>query len=139
MECQIILNMNKMKKALVFSAILLFLCIGSERSSADNFWCGGRLISVGLTKYEVLNKCGEPNYKDYRYETRIKRDYYRDLFPSDNFYRYREREKYREPLFVDEEVLIEEWTYNLGPTRFIRYLIFENGRIVDILTGDYGF
>jgi hypothetical protein len=62
MECQIILNMNKMKTALVFSAILLFLCIGSERSSADNFWCGGRLISVGLTKYEVLNKCGEPNY-----------------------------------------------------------------------------
>ena len=132
-------HMNDMKKVLVFSAILLFLCIASDRASADNFWCGGKLILVGLTKYEVLNKCGEPNYKDFRYEKRIKRDFYRDLFPSDDLYRYRDRQKYREPLFVDEGILIEEWTYNLGPTRFIRYLIFENGRIVDILTGDYGF
>jgi len=132
-------NMNRMKKTLVFSAIIVFLCFAYERASADNFWCGGKLILVGLTKYEVLNKCGEPNYKDFRYEKRIKRDFYRDLFLSDDLYRYRDRQKYREPLFVDEEILIEEWTYNLGPTRFIRYLIFENGRIVDILTGNYGF
>jgi len=116
---------------------LVFLAAG--RAHADNFWCGGKLISVGLTKYEILSRCGEPDHKDFRYETRIKRDFYRDLFLSRELYRYREREKYREPLFVDEEVLIEEWTYNLGPTRFIRYLIFENSRLVDILTGDYGF
>ena len=52
---------------------------------------------------------------------------------------YREKELYREPYLAVEDILIEEWTYNLGPTRFIRYLIFENGRLVDIKTGDYGF
>lgn len=50
-----------------------------------------------------------------------------------------EKDLYREPLFVEEFVEIEEWTYNLGSTRFIRYLIFENGVLVDIITGDYGF
>ena len=128
-----------MKKTLMCCAVLLFLCSAHEQVSADNFWCGGKLITEGLTKYEILSRCGEPDHKDFRYETRIKRDYYRDLFPSNTVYRYREREKYREPLFVDEEVLIEEWTYNLGPTRFIRYLIFENGRLIDIVAGDYGF
>ncbi len=113
--------------------------ISSRTASADNFWCGGKLISTGLTKYEVLSRCGEPAYRDFRYEKRIKRDYYRDLFHSGELYRYRDREKYREPLFVDEEILIEEWTYNLGPTRFMRFLIFENSRLADILTGDYGF
>ena len=118
---------------------LAVLCVISRSAFADNFWCNGKLVSVGLTKYEIVSRCGEPDYKDFRYEKRIKRDYYRDLFLSGDPYRYRDREKYREPLFVDEEVLIEEWSYNLGPTRFIRFLIFENGRLVDILTGDYGF
>ncbi|MBW1954196.1 MAG: DUF2845 domain-containing protein [Deltaproteobacteria bacterium] len=29
--------------------------------------------------------------------------------------------------------------YNLGPNRFIRILRFENGRLVDITTGDRGY
>ena len=128
-----------MKKTLVFCTIFVHLWSAFDEVSADNFWCGGKLVAIGLTKYEILSRCGEPAYKDFRYETRIKRDFYRDLFLSENLYRFREREKYREPLFVDEEVLIEEWTYNLGPTRLIRYLSFENGRLTDIFTGDYGF
>jgi hypothetical protein len=128
-----------MKKIPILAVCFVLVFIEYKNASADNFWCGGKLISAGLTKYEIQSRCGEPDHKDYRYEKRIKRDFYRDLFLSGELYRYREREKYREPLFVDEEILIEEWTYNLGPTRFIRYLIFENGRLVDIFTGDYGF
>jgi len=36
-------------------------------------------------------------------------------------------------------VTVEEWEYNLGPGRFIRYLTFENGRLIKITTGDYGY
>jgi hypothetical protein len=36
------------------------------------------------------------------------------------------------------EVTIEEWTYDLGETSFIRYVILENGTVVDVKTGDYG-
>jgi len=38
-----------------------------------------------------------------------------------------------------EKVKIEEWTYNPGPTEFIRYLRFENGTLRNISTGDKGF
>jgi hypothetical protein len=34
---------------------------------------------------------------------------------------------------------MEEWRYNLGPNRFIRYLGVENGRPVRITTGDCGY
>ena len=34
---------------------------------------------------------------------------------------------------------IEEWEYNLGTGQFIRYLRFENGRLIRITTGDYGY
>ncbi len=34
---------------------------------------------------------------------------------------------------------VEEWTYNLGPTEFVRILRFEGGRLAEIETGRYGF
>ena len=40
---------------------------------------------------------------------------------------------------MKEEVRIEEWTYNLGPTRFVRYLRFENGILDAIRNGDKGY
>jgi hypothetical protein len=86
-----------------------------------------------------LGKCGEPDFIDVRTEKRIRRDYYRDLVPLWDFNRYSTRQIYREPFLVVEEVVIEEWTYNFGPTRFIRYLTFENEKLVNIVTGDYGF
>jgi len=42
-------------------------------------------------------------------------------------------------LFAKELVTVEEWEYNLGPGSFIRYLTFENGRLIKITTGDYGY
>jgi hypothetical protein len=127
-----------MKRLIILVSFSLGLGLSTQAYS-DGFWCDGKLISTGITKYEVLHECGEPDYKEVRFEKRIRRDFFRDLFLPDEVYRYREREQYREPFLVEEEMMIEEWTYNLGPTRFIRYLTFENGRLVRITTGDYGF
>jgi hypothetical protein len=128
-----------MKVLLVLITFLLLYSLPHLQSSADGLWCGNALITEGTSRFEVLARCGEPDYKIARFEKRIKRDYYRDLFMAERWRWYREEELYREPYLAVEEVLIEEWTYNLGPTRFIRYLIFENGKLVDIKTGDYGF
>ena len=81
-------------------------------------------------------KCGEPTYRSIKYEKRIKRDLYRNLFPPRDL---RESEQYREPLFVEELVDVEEWVYNLGSLQFVRYLTFENGILVNIELGDYGY
>lgn len=124
---------------LVAVSLSVFLFMGNS-DLYGSMRCGAKLVSTGDTKYQVMAKCGAPVYKEVRYEKRIRRDFYRDLFRERDLLRYeRERNLYREPLLVEELVEIEEWTYNLGPASFIRYLIFENGRLADIITGDYGF
>lgn len=42
------------------------------------------------------------------------------------------------PGFV-EEVLIEEWTYNLGSHRLMRLVRLENGIVIDIRHLGYGY
>ena len=37
------------------------------------------------------------------------------------------------------EIPVEIWIYNLGPRRLMRRLRFEDGRLVDIETLDYGY
>ena len=134
------MKMHTVKEKLILSVTFCFLIAMSGQAFGDAFWCGSKLVLDGATKYEVLSKCGEPDYKEVRTEKRIKRDFYRDLFSQRFPDQYRqERDLYRDPLFTVEEVVIEEWTYNFGPTKFIRYLLFEDGRLVNISTGDYGF
>ncbi len=119
--------------------ILLCALLGAAwpaSAAAETFRCDSRIVAEGDRIFDVLRACGEPTYRSVRYEKRVKRDLYRDLFPRRE---QRESEKYREPLFVEEVVEVEEWVYNLGPTRFIRYLTFENGILVTIGTGDYGY
>jgi hypothetical protein len=97
--------------------------------------CGTRLVSEGDTKAEVVYKCGEPGQVESWEEERIMRDYQEPLYQS----RYREYLRYRDPFLVKEHVKIEEWTYNLGSSRLIRYLRFENGILRYIATGGYGY
>jgi Protein of unknown function (DUF2845) len=109
-----------------------FLVIFAANVIASDFRCGSEIISVGDRKYDVVRKCGQPANVEVREEVRIKRDLgSRFLLP--------EEEPGRFPLFVKELVTVEEWEYNLGPGKFIRYLRFENGILVKITTGDYGY
>jgi hypothetical protein len=36
------------------------------------------------------------------------------------------------------EILVDEWTYDFGSDRFVRYVAFENARVVGVTTGAYG-
>jgi len=81
--------------------------------------CDGDEVKKDLTQYDVLQRCGEPFFKDTRLEER--------LIGQD---------KNSKRLVV---IRIDEWTYNFGPTRFMRILRFENGKLVTIETGDRGF
>ena len=100
------------------------------------FRCGTELVDEGDTKYEVMHKCGEPDHIESWEEDRIQRDFglRREYDTHTGRYNW-----YRAPFLVNEKVRIEEWTYNPGPTEFIRYLRFENGILTNISTGDKGF
>jgi Protein of unknown function (DUF2845) len=105
-------------------------------TSAFGLRCGVHLISEGDPKDKVLAQCGEPSYVEAWEEERVMRDF---LQYQDPRYRYRKEFTYREPILVKIEVKIEEWTYNHGPHRFVDCVRFENGRVTEIISGDYGY
>jgi len=80
--------------------------------------CDEQNVQQGDTKLDVLMQCGEPTLKEERKE---------EIVESVGGGTKRKM-----------SVNVEEWTYNLGPSRFMRILTFRNGRLVDIRTGDYG-
>ncbi len=81
--------------------------------------CSEQIISRGDRATDVLAKCGEPTWKDAHQE---------------EF-----KERLDTGLFRTAVVNVEEWTYNLGPNRFVRILTFRHGKLVDIRTGGYGY
>jgi hypothetical protein len=89
---------------------------------AHAFRCGTRIITRGDHADKILRFCGEPA----SVQTRIsQRGYVTELgrvFPG-----------------VVEEVVIEEWTYNLGPHQLIRVVRLENGFVADIKHLGYGY
>ena len=119
-------------------SLMIFLSMTGMQAYAvlGNLRCDKGIVSQGDRVFDVLMKCGEPTYRSIKYEKRTKRDLYRDLFPPRDL---RESEKYREPLFVEELVEVEEWVYNFGSLQFVRYLTFENGILVNIELGGYGY
>ncbi len=78
-----------------------------------------RGLEKGDRQPEVVARCGPPSFvEDYEEEHIKKLD--RRGFSSFN-------------------VRISEWTYDFGPDRFVRILKFENGRLVGLEEGDYGY
>ena len=102
-------------------------------ANATSLRCGTRLITEGDFKAKVLAQCGEPDHVEVREEERVYR-YYRTHAEN-----YRYYENYLEPGYIKELVVIEEWTYNHGRYRFMDHVRFENGRVRNIESGDYGY
>ncbi len=80
--------------------------------------CDEQKIQRGDMKLDVLVQCGEPALKEERKEEII--------------------EETDQDTKRKVTLIIEEWTYNLGPNRFMRVFTFRNGRVIDIRTGNYG-
>jgi hypothetical protein len=91
----------------------------SWSAEAQTFRCDGKVISLGDTKADVIMKCGEPALKDSREEKII--------------------EKADADTKRKITVIIDEWTYNLGPDMFMRVLKFTDGKLVDIREAGYGY
>jgi hypothetical protein len=113
----------------------LCLCLGLTMAwpatalADEGFRCGDRVVDLGDHMVEVQNKCGEPDFVIQRTEKRIVR---------------RTVKVRRGPVeeWVTEEVEVEvpldEWTYDFGSASFLRFATFENGRLMNVRTGNYG-
>lgn len=86
---------------------------GTEKQTGKRLDCGAARISVGDLKHDVLSRCGEPTTSAVHVESRE-----------------------RGPRTIYETV--EDWVYDLGPSRLVRTFTFRNGRVQVIETGGYG-
>lgn len=132
-------QMKTSRNVLILLIILSVFMLTDARASSIR--CGVRLITEGDHKAKVLAQCGKPDYVELREEERV---YRFSRHPSyygyyDNYEYERGDYGYGAPYRIKELVIIEEWTYNHGPSRFMDHLILENGVVVDITSGDYGY
>jgi Protein of unknown function (DUF2845) len=102
--------------SVLFALTLTLLWIDAY---ADSFSCQGGIISTDDRSADVVAKCGDPDFRDSHQEEVTQR------------------------LSADTKqkvlVTVEEWTYNLGPSQFMRIVVLKNGRVTEIRTGNYGY
>ena len=100
---------------------LTALLLIAAAAPAHAFRCGSRIITRGDHFEKILQYCGEPVSVQSRLQTRTYSHFGRP-YPG-----------------VVEEVLVEEWTYNLGPRQLMRVVRLENGFVADIKLLGYGY
>jgi hypothetical protein len=106
------------------SRIVVACAVLLAAAPAYAFRCGTRVITSGDPADKVLQFCGSPVSVQTR---RAERPYIDELGRS-----YLARG-------LVEEVVIEEWTYNLGPYQLMRVVRIENGRVAEVKTLGYGY
>lgn len=105
-----------------FAAASLALALLGTSLPAHAFRCGTKVISRGDQAAKMLHFCGEPDSVQSRLAQRsIVADFGR-IYPG-----------------IVEDVVIEEWTYNLGPYKLMRLVRIENGVVAKIEQLGYGY
>lgn len=125
-----------MRKSLLGAAFAVVAGLGSwlgaAPAAADGMRCGNRLISTGDSTYDVRTRCGEPQDARRRTETRTERRRVRVACGREGG---AQCDRVQE---VSADVVVDEWTYDFGPQRFVHYLTFLDGRLARVDTGSYG-
>lgn len=108
------------------------LLLSAAGVSANGMRCQNKLVEPGDTAYEVKALCGPPDDIQQRTEQRrVARAVDRPCAANPAL-----RCPIVEEVVVD--IVIDEWTYDFGPQRFIQYLLFEAGRLRSVRSGEYG-
>jgi len=119
-----------MKK--LFLAILIAVIMFSSQAgsaSEKTLRCRSRLVYIGDSRSDVLDKCGQPDQVAHWEEDH-------NSWVS-QLYDYR-NERYQAPKLTKGPIPVERWTYDFGSNKFIVYLHFENDRLIRIETGQKG-
>ena len=115
---------GKILGIIVATALIICLTVVNQ---ADALRCSSRVMRVGDPREKIRHFCGEPDHIEKWSESDPLWSYDED----NDIWRYHYRHM--------DLTRIERWTYNFGPTQFIRYLRFENGVLKKITIGEYGY
>jgi hypothetical protein len=126
---------------LVLVIMLVTLGLTTISAHAASLRCGVRLITIGDYKDRVLAECGEPDHVQVWEEERVYGFQHHPAYYGiyDNYDYGPATTEHGKPYRVKKLVIVEEWTYNHGPTRFMDHLRLENGIVRSINSGDYGY
>jgi len=129
------------KTGLAIILMVVAAVVSPVQIQAAGLRCGVRLISEGDYKDRVLAECGAPDYVE--------------VWEEEHVYKYRHHPSYYgiydnyeygptitetdRPFRIRKMVVVEVWTYNHGPSRFLDHLRLENGIVTEITSGDYGY
>ena len=105
-----------MRALAIVVAVVIAAAIVAGSTSAradDGLRCGEWLVTVGAGKPEVAAKCGAPTHVETKQHVSRTR-------------------------YGTRRCVVELWTYDRGPSEFVRTLAFENDLLVDVGVGDYG-
>lgn len=126
------------------SALVLCAMVPSVLAEVDGMRCGTKLVVAGDTKLEVLKKCGEPDFT----ETIKMLKTSKEVNLSDGGTNLTSRHSKlssnhsgQSGITLGTETLeaIEQWSYNRGPTQFIKLLTFRGGRLESVEEAERGF
>jgi hypothetical protein len=110
-----------MRRRWLQTAIAALLLLAAV-APAHAFRCGTRIITRGDHAEKMLRFCGQPSSVQTRLQTRSYVTEFGRVFPG-----------------VVEDVVVEEWTYNLGPRQLMRLVRLENGFVAEIKHLGYGY
>ena len=126
---------------LILGIFITVLCLTPFNAAAASLRCGVRLITIGDYKDRVLSECGEPDHVQVWEEERVYgfRHHPQYYGVYDNYEYLHRNDHAGRPYRIRKLVIVEEWTYNHGPSRFLDHLRLENGIVRHIASGDYGY
>lgn len=126
-------DMNVNKPSLLLAIILLSVLLVLPEPAAA-FRCGNKLVKDGMHEIEVIAICGEPTTVR-RLGYAIRSVDIRDRRPGTPGWSVTRGGYYSYPV----EVMVTEYVYNLGPRKFMRRVLFEDGRVVSVETLGRGY
>ncbi|HET6339107.1 MAG TPA: DUF2845 domain-containing protein [Polyangiales bacterium] len=107
------------------------LLLNAAGASANGMRCENKLVQPGDSQYEVKTLCGPPDDIQQRTESRRVQRAVQRPCPNGRGVC---------STVIDDwvDVIVDEWTYDFGPNRFLQYLTFESGKLVLVRSGPYG-
>ena len=114
---------------------------------AEGMRCGTKLVVAGDTKLEVLKKCGEPDFKETIKMLKTSKEVNLSSAGTSTNLTSRQsnlsshKHSGQSGITLGTETIeaIEQWSYNRGPTQFIKLLTFRGGRLESVEEADRGF
>ena len=101
------------------AVVMLLVTIGTARALD----CHGRLVVIGASPWDVKERCGEPSAIENVTKHLAQRAYDPISQP---------------PVSILVPVQQSIWTDNIGSTRFLYDVTFQEGTLIDMRTDDYG-